>query len=595
MDSVRSIVQSRDGALWVAAGSGIHRRKGDAWFINGESDGLPSDTAYVVFEDSRGRLWAGTSRGLSRYDTAVDHDSPRAFLTKNNAAETLPDGNVTLVFSGIDRWKRTAQDRLLFGYRLDGARWSDFGSATAATFRGLNRGFHQLEVRAMDRNGNMSRPTGFRFRVAPPWYLQAGFLVSAAFALAAIVTLLSFAVHQYRQLVRAKQTAESANRLKSEFLANMSHEIRTPMNAIIGMTELAAEIATDQEQKGYLDTVRTSSQSLLALLNDVLDLSKVESGKFDLACQDFDFRLCIENAIGTLQGRADDKNLGLRFEVSPEIPDFLYGDDLRLRQVLLNLLGNAIKFTEKGEVVLRAVPEPESADKLLLRFTVADTGAGVPAEKQEVIFGAFEQADASTTRNYGGTGLGLAISTKLVSLMQGIIWVESPWRDTKTGKTVAGSAFHFTAHFDPGRKPVPNFCQISTRPGKPLRVLIAEDNAVNQLLAVRLVERMGHSVCVAGTGQQAVEVYERESPDVVLMDVQMPVMDGFEATVAIRAREAATGRRTRIIALTAHALQGYREKCLRAGMDSYVTKPIRRDDLVRAIEEALPKTPTPIG
>jgi CheY-like chemotaxis protein len=256
-----------------------------------------------------------------------------------------------------------------------------------------------------------------------------------------------------------------------------------------------------------------------------------------------------------------------------------------LRQVLLNLLGNAIKFTEEGEVCVRVDLDPSDSELARVRFTVSDTGIGIPAEKQQVIFSPFEQADRSTTRKYGGTGLGLAISTQLVRLMHGTIEVDSPWIG-ETGRPVRGTAFHFTITFGSGTPPEPAEEEASATATRALCVLVAEDNSVNQMLASRLLQKLGHSVLGASNGDEAVRLFDRETPDLVLMDVQMPVMDGFEATSAIRARDERSGRHTPIIALTAHALQGYREECLRAGMDDYLTKPIKIGDLARAIARA---------
>jgi len=586
MDAVRSIIQSRDGSLWVAAGSGVHRRKDGAWMMNGEPDGLRSDSASVVFEDRQGRVWAGTTRGLSRYYPDADQQAPRVVLAKDNAAETLPNGNATLSFSGIDRWKQATPDHLLFSIRMDGGTWSNFAAATTVTFPGLKRGPHHFQVRALDRNGNISPTESFAFRVVFPWYLQAGFLLAAFISLVAIAALVWIAVRQYRQIINAKQIAEAANRSKSEFLANMSHEIRTPMNAVMGMTDLAAEMAVNEEQKEYLGIVQSASASLLGLLNDILDLSKVEAGKLLLVSEDFDVRQCVANSVATWLGSAREKNLGLHCRIAPDTPDFVRGDDLRLRQILLNLLGNAIKFTPTGEVALHVQVASSSLERVRIQFTVSDTGPGVPPAKQKTIFEPFEQADASTTRKHGGTGLGLAICTRLVHLMQGSIRVESPWRNETTSEMTAGTAFHFEVEFRPGSKPKQATAEPRAMSAAKLRVLVADDNPVNQLLAVRLVEKLGHVVFVASTGEEAVKLYEQEMPDIVLMDVQMPVMDGFEASAAIRSLEAVTGRRVRIIALTAHALQGYREECLNAGMDDYLSKPVRLNDLARTLGDA---------
>ncbi len=729
MDRVGTILHSRDGTVWVASAGGVFRMSNGVAIHQGVEEGLASPVVNSICEDHEGRIWAATGSGFSVYHPEADIDPPHTlFSEKDNLRQTSPDGNIRLVFSGMDRWKQTPLSRLLYSYRMDGGGWSPFSEENWANFRALHAGTHKFQVRAMDRNGNVDpNPPVFKLSVPLLWYREGGFLSILGCSTLTIVGLLWLLVSHYRQLRMAKTAAEAASLSKSAFLANMSHEIRTPMNGIMGMTDLALGTELTAEQQDYLVTAKTSADQLLILLNDILDFSKIEAGKLDISPRDFLLRDCVADSLHTLAARADAKGLALRCRVAPEVPDELVGDPGRLRQVLINLTGNAIKFTERGEVEVEVTLQPGTTGDVMLHLRVADTGIGVPLDKQKAVFEAFEQADASTTRKYGGTGLGLAISTRLVNLMGGRIWLESPRVDLAALAGAVhgpGCAFHFTVAMALGQVPpqsapaplegvpvlivddnptnrrileemlqakgmkpvvvengqealavleqaraagcpfplvildflmpgmdgfklaarirektgfeethlfmltsagqrgdaarcqdvgievyllkpvkqsalldaiarslgraaavgLPPLTRHSLNAGRrKLRVLLAEDNAINQKLAVRLLEKQGHSVTVANDGKEAVAAVKNGPFDVVLMDVQMPNMGGLEAAAAIRALERGTGKHVPIVAMTAHAMKGDQESCLKAGMDAYVSKPIHPEQLMEVI------------
>jgi signal transduction histidine kinase/ligand-binding sensor domain-containing protein/CheY-like chemotaxis protein/HPt (histidine-containing phosphotransfer) domain-containing protein len=645
-DTAYQIFEDRQKRFWMSSNRGVyrvHRADLEAW-----AEGRIARIPTAAFDDTDGmksaecnggsqpgalagldgRLWFPTFQGIAVVDPArapVNLRPPPVVIEevlRDGQPTTRPAAGPLRLPPGKEKIEihytalsLLAPEKVRFRYRLEGydRDWVDAGRQRAAVYTSLPPGAYTFRVAASNSDGVWNE-TGaeLRLEIPPRFWETPWFIVSCAALLffggfGATRLRLRAVRRRERQLARLveertadlqreKARAEEASRAKGEFLANMSHEIRTPMNAVLGMTSLLLGMPLPRGQRECVETIRQSGEALLSVINDILDFSKVEAGALDVEVAPFVLRGCLDDALAIIAARAAVKGIVLQCRMGEGVPPAIESDAARLRQILVNLLDNAVKFTPRGEVSLEVEAGTRDGAWMELRFAVRDTGVGIAQDRIERLFQPFTQADSSTTRLFGGTGLGLSISQRLTERLGGWMWAES-----EPGR---GSAFFFTIRCRPAEVPVPRASVLAedlTGPALaerlPLRILVAEDNSVNQRVALLLLERLGYVADVAADGFEVLDALRRQHYDLVLMDVQMPGMDGLEATRRIRT-QAPRERQPRILAITANALREHREACFAAGMDGFLSKPILLGDLRAAllrlageVEELPPEEP----
>lgn len=626
---VYNITETRNGDVWVTTDrqTGLLRKQSNGTFVY-DSLALiraPISDVWDIYEDNDGIVWIAGTEAIVRYDPSVDfnyktpykafirnvvvndekvlfkgyHADKNGNLLSKQPKDKIPvlpyeENSITFQFGAAYYAK---DQKLEYSVKLVGKdkKWSSWRTSGQMSYNNLPEGRYTFKVRSKNVYGNISEEASYTFEILPPWYRTTwayiGFGVGGVLFLFILLKLNSARLRRENlklegiitertaEVRQQKERAEQSEAFKQQFLANMSHEIRTPMNAVMGMTNLVLNTPLQPKQKNYMEGIQKSSDNLLHIINDILDLSKIEAGKMELEEIDFSLSDMVKQVHQTLQHRASDKGLELITSIDSKVNDIVLGDPVRLNQVLINLTGNAIKFTEKGSVSIEIT---QSIGKV--KFAIVDTGVGIPKDKLATVFESFSQANASDTRKFGGTGLGLSISRQLVGLMGGTISVES--------EVGYGTTFFFEIELREGseealeqRMAMEHDVDGTILDG--LRILVTDDNTFNRVVARdTLLENADVTIIEAENGQEAIDVLLEKEIDVILMDVQMPVMNGFESTRAIRKLDGPK-KDTPIIALTASVLRTDLDKCKDAGMDSYIPKPFKRHDLIAGIAEVL--------